>query len=58
LYSILKIFIVVSFSQPSFLFQMPQSGASYMMTPNEEARMQQGGPWAQYTTTARQQQGM
>jgi hypothetical protein len=54
--SILKIFIVVSFSQPVFLFQMPQSGAFYMKRPNDERKIQQDGPWAHHATEIRHHQ--
>jgi hypothetical protein len=34
----------------------PPSGASYMMRPNEETKIQQGDAWIHYATENRQQQ--
>ncbi|XP_021935742.1 transcription factor SOX-9-like isoform X2 [Zootermopsis nevadensis] len=36
--------------------QVPQPGSSYMMRGNEDARLQQGGPWTEYMTETRGQE--
>jgi hypothetical protein len=38
------------------LFQVPQASMTYMR-PNDEAKLQQGGPWTQYMPETHTQQG-
>jgi hypothetical protein len=45
------------FCNLNFLFQVPQASMTYMR-PNEETKLQQGGPWTQYTPETRTQQGI
>jgi len=39
------------------VLQAPQPSSAYMMRSNEDAKLQQGGPWTQYMTETRSQQG-